>query len=145
MKITSLYPVIMSHDVAASAAFWTAHFPLTVTFDSPWYVSLKTTQAACFEMAFLDPQHPSVPADFRGKVSNGLIINLEVEDVDDEYQRLCQAGLPMLVNLRTEDFGQRHFITVDPNGVLIDVIAPVLPSTEFAHNYTAQALAELGK
>ena len=50
------------------------------------------------------------------------------------------AGLPMLLPLRDEDFGQRHFITQDPNGVLIDVIKPIPPSAEFAAQYDPSAL-----
>ena len=45
------------------------------------------------------------------------------------------AGLPILRTLRDEPFGQRHFITADPNGVLIDVIKPIPPSEEFLSQY----------
>ncbi len=38
--------------------------------------------------------------------------------------------------LRSEELGQRHFITADPNGVLIDVIKPIPPSAEFLAHYT---------
>jgi len=66
-----------------------------------------------------------------------LLLNFEVEDVDTEYQRLVKdAGLPVLLDLRSEAWGQRHFITVDPNGVLIDVISIIPPSPEFAEQYT---------
>ena len=46
----------------------------------------------------------------------------------------------MLKAIVTEDFGQRHFITADPNGVLIDVITPTPPSAEFAAQYAPEAL-----
>ena len=42
--------------------------------------------------------------------------------------------------LTDEAFGQRHFITADPNGVLIDVITPIPPSAEFAAAYAPEAL-----
>jgi hypothetical protein len=44
--------------------------------------------------------------------------------------------------LRDETFGQRHFITKDPNGVLIDVIKPIPPSTEFAAQYQPSAIPQ---
>lgn len=34
MKTNSFYPVLMTPDVAESKAFYTAHFPFEVTFDS---------------------------------------------------------------------------------------------------------------
>lgn len=144
MKINSLYPVIMTEAVALSKAFWTDHFPFEVAFDSEWYVSLKANQQPAFELALLDPDHPTVPKAFRGRFNGGLIINIEVDDVDAEYERLCKIGLPMHLPLRSEDFGQRHFITSDPNGVLIDVIKVIAPSAEYASQYDEQTLKTTG-
>jgi hypothetical protein len=39
------------------------------------------------------------------------------------------------LELRSEDFGQRHFIVADPNGVLIDVITPIAPAASYADQY----------
>ena len=51
--------------------------------------------------------------------------SLEVDDVDTAYQRLVIEGpLEAVLSLRSEDFGQRHFILAGPDGVLIDVISP---------------------
>ncbi len=144
MKINSFYPVIMTGDVAASKAFYTEHFPFEVTFDSDWYVSLKTEQAPPFELALLNPEHPTVPEAFRQRLSGGLILNFEVDDADSEYERLRAAGLPIHLALRSEDFGQRHFITLDPNGVLIDVIQVIPPSAEYAEQYNEETLKEMG-
>lgn len=140
MKINSLYPVIMTEDLATSKAFWTTHFPFNVVFDSNWYVSLKTEQQPAFELALLDVNHPTVPAAFRSTFKGGIIINIEVADVDAEYERLCASGLPMHLPLRSEDFGQRHFITADPNGILVDVIKVIPPSAEFASQYDTETL-----
>ena len=64
-----------------------------------------------------------------------------VEDPDALYAEFQAAGLPILQTLRDEDFGQRHFITADPNGVLIDVIKPIPPTEEYAAQFDASALA----
>ncbi|WP_410000907.1 VOC family protein [Vannielia litorea] len=69
-----------------------------------------------------------------------VLLNFEVEDVDAVHARLKAAGLPMLLDLRSEEFGQRHFITADPGGVLIDVITPIPPSETFAAQFDASAL-----
>jgi catechol 2,3-dioxygenase-like lactoylglutathione lyase family enzyme len=140
MKTNSFYPVIMTPDLAGSKAFYTAHFPFEVTFDSEWYVSLKANQEPSFELALLDPEHPTVPEAFRRGMSGGLILNFEVDDVDGEYERLRVAGLPIHLELRSEDFGQRHFIMSDPNGVLIDVIKVIPPSAEYAEQYDEDTL-----
>ena len=56
------------------------------------------------------------------------------------YERLRTTGLPIHLELRSEDFGQRHFITADPNGVLIDVIKVIPPSAEYATHYDEETL-----
>lgn len=52
------------------------------------------------------------------------------------------AGLPILLALRDEPFGQRHFITRDPGGVLIDVVKPIEPSAEFLAQYQEGAAGQ---
>lgn len=139
MRFNSFYPVIMTHDIAGSRAFYTGLFGFQVTFETDWYVSLKAKESR-YELALLNPDHPTVPPDFRRSLSGGLILNFEVDDVDSEYERLRATGLPIHLELRSEDFGQRHFITADPNGVLIDVIKVIPPSAEYAAQYDDETL-----
>jgi len=139
MRITSFYPVLMTPDVAGTAAFYRAHFGFVAAFESDWYVHLQATTDPAVNLAILDGTHATIPAAGRGTAA-GLLLNFEVEDVNAVHDRLQAAGLPMLLALRDEPFGQRHFITSDPNGVLIDVITPIPPSAEFAELYAADAL-----
>lgn len=139
MKVTSYYPVIMSHDVAGTAAFYQTHFGFVALFSADWYVHLQCADDASINLAVLDGDHHTIPEASRGR-AGGLLLNFEVEDVDAVHARLRDAGLPMVSSLRDEAFGQRHFITVDPNGVLIDIIQPIAPSAEFAAQYQASAL-----
>ncbi len=141
MHVSSFYPVVMTDDVAATAAFYVDHFGFKALFEADWYVHLQSASDPSINLAILDGQHETIPQVGRGKVS-GLLLNFEVEDVDAEYGRLQAAGLPILLELRDEDFGQRHFITADPNGVLIDIIKPIPPSAEFAAQYAEDALPQ---
>ena len=139
MKSTSYYPVIMTDDVAGTAAFYCAHFRFEALFTSDWYIHLQSSEDEKVTLAVLDGQHETIPAEGRGRVS-GLLLNFEVEDVDTVYDGLRAAGLPILKDIQDEDFGQRHFITADPNGVLIDVIKPIPPNADFAAMYDASVL-----
>jgi uncharacterized glyoxalase superfamily protein PhnB len=101
-------------------------------FEAEWYVSLRR---GSYELALLDHTHPTLPEAYREKVA-GLLLNFEVADADAEWERLVvHAGLSPELPLRSEDFGQRHFIVADPNGVLIDVITPIAPSQDYAAHY----------
>ncbi|WP_129793784.1 VOC family protein [Sphingosinicella sp. CPCC 101087] len=134
MKVQSYYPVVMTDAVSGTAQFYESYFGFKPLFVSDWYVHLQAQDDPNVNLAILDGMHATVPKVARGKVS-GLILNFEVDDVDAEYERIRRAGLPILLEIRDEDFGQRHFITSDPNGVLIDIIKPIAPSAEFATQY----------
>jgi catechol 2,3-dioxygenase-like lactoylglutathione lyase family enzyme len=128
MALTSAYPVLMTDDVPTTAAFYRTHFGFEVAFGADWYVSLIRDR---WELAVLDASHPTIPV--RARPASGVLINLEVDDVDAEYDRLVTRGpLEALLPLRSEDFGQRHFIVAGPDDVLIDVITPIEPTGQFA-------------
>lgn len=140
LRVTSYYPVLMSPDVAGTVTFWRTHFGFAPLFTSDWYVHLQLPGHESVNLAVLDGAHATIPQEGRGQTAAGLLINFEVDDVDEVHARLQAAGLPMLLPLRDEDFGQRHFITQDPNGVMIDVIKPIPPSAAFAAQYDPSAL-----
>ncbi|MEO7589484.1 MAG: hypothetical protein ABIS84_15805 [Arachnia sp.] len=84
-------------------------------------------------MAVLDRDHETIPEAYRGVAAAGILLNIEVEDVDAVHAQLVGAGLLKAVApIRSEDFGQRHFIVAAPDGVLVDVISPIEPAGEFA-------------
>lgn len=128
------YPVLMVEDVKAAARFYSAHFGFEEAFATDWYVSLRHPSADD-ELAFLDPSHTTIPTGF-GVASRGVLINIEVDDAATEYTRLVtDTGLSPVLELRDEDFGQRHFIITDPAGNLVDVIENIPPSDAFAAAY----------
>ncbi|WP_369792578.1 hypothetical protein [Williamsia sp. D3] len=87
-------------------------------------------------MAVLDAGHETIPTEHRNRPAAGLLINLEVDDVDAEYRRLVTEGpLTASLPIRSEDFGQRHFIVDGPDGVLIDVITPIPPADDFVDKF----------
>lgn len=135
MKSTQYYPVLMTDRVAATARFYEDHFRFTRQFDSDWYIHLQSAEDASVNLAVLDRGHTTIPASERGRQVSGVILNFEVANVDAEYERLIAQGLTVLLAIRDEDFGQRHFIVQDPNGVMIDVIQPIPPSEAFLRQY----------
>jgi len=140
MKCSQYYPVLMTNDVAGLSEFYQAHFRFRPLFESDWYVHLQSAEDESVNLAILDGDHATIPEVARGRAS-GLMINFEVEDVDGFFVELLNKGLPMLLELRDEPWGQRHFMTRDPAGVLIDIIKPIPPSAEFLAQFDAAALA----
>ena len=129
MTITSLYPVLLSTDPERTGAFVRERFGLETTFAADWYVQLRT---GAYELAVVQAAHPTVPDGYRDP-ARGVIVNVEVDDVDAVHRRLVvDGGLPEVLSLRSEEFGQRHFITLAPGEVLVDVITPIPPTGPYA-------------
>lgn len=136
MTLTSFYPVLGTSDVAEAAAYYEQWFGFRRTFTSDWYVSLERDG---HELALLDPGHETIPEGY-GAAARGTILNVEVDDVDAEYTRLVtDGGLQPVLELRTEPFGQRHFILAAPGGVLVDVITPIPPDATFADAFATDS------
>jgi catechol 2,3-dioxygenase-like lactoylglutathione lyase family enzyme len=126
-----MYPVVATPRVADASAFYVEHLGFVPTFSTDWYVSLRRPGPPDVELAFVDAAHPTIPDGFRQPV-RGLLINLEVDDVDAAWQRLViQGGLRPRLAIRSEPFGQRHFIVSDPVGVLIDIITEIPPADDY--------------
>ncbi len=135
MHLQSFYPVIATDDVSAAAAFWTTWFDFEPTFVSDWYVSLRRPGPPDVELAVLRFDHPTVPEAYRATVA-GVLLNVEVDDVDKQWQRLVvEGGLTAVLAIRAESFGQRHFILAAPGGALVDVITEIPPGVEHADQF----------
>lgn len=139
MKITGYYPVLLVDDVEATAAFYQTHFNFRSLFTSDWYVHLQQVDSPNINLAFVSRTHETVPEGSQN-AAGGLLISFEVDNPDEIYDRLRAANVTILRTLRDEDFGQRHFIAADPNGVMIDIIKPIPPSAEYAAQYAPEAL-----
>lgn len=131
--ITSIFPTVCATDVAAVRHFYVGVLGFEVVFDSGWYVQLAAPDDGP-QIGVVQRDHDSVPPAFRRDPA-GVLVSVEVDDVDAVHDRVRTAGLPLPLGLRDEDFGQRHFMTVDPAGTLVDVITPISPSARYAALY----------
>lgn len=121
----ALYPLLHVRDLSATSQFYQRHFGFEPVFESDWYVQLRGG-AKGQELALIAFDHETIPPQGRHPTAN-LILSFEVEDTAADAARFEQAGVTVVQPLRDEVFGQRHFIAVDPNGILLDVITPIDP------------------
>jgi catechol 2,3-dioxygenase-like lactoylglutathione lyase family enzyme len=117
-----LWTGIVTEQVAASKAFYTAYFGAELVYEGEggWFVLLRIGES---ELAFMRPglatQAPIFRPAFGGE---GVWIAVEVEDARAEFGRLSALGAPIVVTLRDEPWGDRHFVLRDPNGIGVDVV-----------------------
>ena len=134
MRLQSSYPVLLTDDPRAARDFYCTHLGFAPTYESDWYVSLRHGDAPQYELAFVRHDHATVPEPGRA-AARGVILNFEVADAAAAWEQLGAAGIPVLLALRDEPFGQRHFILEGPGGVMLDVIQNIPPAPVFAGGY----------
>jgi catechol 2,3-dioxygenase-like lactoylglutathione lyase family enzyme len=138
--ITDIFPTICSDDVPTTRDFYLELFGFEVVFRNEWYVQLQAPTKPFSQLGIVQRDHDSVPLPFQRQPA-GVLVAIEVDDVDATHARAQAAGLEMPLDLRSEAWGQRHFMTVDPSGTLVDVITPIPPGPEFADDYVTGANA----
>jgi catechol 2,3-dioxygenase-like lactoylglutathione lyase family enzyme len=136
------YPCLCVDDVERSLAFYDRLLDLPVTADLGWYVELGRPAAAPVDargaadrepavvVALVERGHPSVPAGF-DVARGGVLVSVMVADASRLARQAEHRGLPVVQPCRDEAFGQRHFMAVDPDGFLVDVIERIPASLAF--------------
>jgi catechol 2,3-dioxygenase-like lactoylglutathione lyase family enzyme len=130
----SSFPVFIVADLMKAKAFYTEHFGFAVAFDNDWYLHLTSTSG--IQVGLMRPDQPTQPTMFHPAYEGrGVIFSLEVNDVDAAYAEARQASLKIVLDIRTEDWGQRHFCVEDPNGIHLDVVQAVAPTAAYEESY----------
>ena len=126
MNANTLSPAFTTNNVAETRDFYVRYFNAKVIFDCGWYVNLEFGNKAS-TIQFMSPQQP----EHQLSSGAGLIYNVAVENVDDEYKKLTEDGLSVVVPLEDHPWGDRGFAVIDPNGISLYIYSLREPSEEF--------------
>ncbi|CAH9049890.1 hypothetical protein PSECIP111951_00067 [Pseudoalteromonas holothuriae] len=114
---------ICSDDLQSSKRFYVDLLGFDVKYESDWYIQLCSPDNAEIEYGIIKRQHELVPNLYQHKPT-GMYVTFVVSDVDNTYKKAVAMGLQILQEPRNEFYGQRRFLTQDPNGCLIDICSP---------------------
>lgn len=126
----SLFPDICTDHLTASRDFYVLLFDFTVIFEIDWYIQLQSPQDKNLQIAFVAREHSSVPQTYQ-QTPQGVIITVEVSNANKVHEKAKALKLTFAQEIRNEDWGQRHFMLVDPNNLLVDIVQMTEPKTEF--------------
>jgi len=122
---------ISTRKLSESKDFYMKYFGFELVYESDWYIELLAPGQPAAGVSFTLPQREAGEF-FSGK---GIILSLEVEDVDQEYDRICATGLTLQQELQDKPWGERSFVVNDPNGVHIYVYSSIPPTPEYQEIY----------
>lgn len=118
---------IITEKLAETKKFYTDILGFGVSFENEFYILLHTPNQDS-EISFLLPNHPSQKPIFQSEfLGKGVYLTIEVDDVDEVYKKLKNKSIKIEVDIRDEEWGDRHFAIKDPNGIGIDIVTYTKP------------------
>ncbi len=136
IETKSSFLVFIVEDLDAAKSFYTDNLGFEVVFSGDWYIHLISKSG--IQIGFMLPDQPSQPEIFRKAFpGEGAIFSLEVEDADAAYEIAKSKSLHVVLELKSEDWGQRHFCIQDPSGVYLDIVQSFEPTEEYQSDYVS--------
>jgi len=134
IKLNSSFPVFIIKSLSAAKEFYSENFGFSVAFESEWYLHLVSDSG--IQAGFMLPEQPTQPKIFHSSYSgSGVIFSVEVNDADLAYSEAKEKGLDVVLDIRSEEWGQRHFSVKDPNGIYLDIVQAIEPTEEYQEGY----------
>lgn len=133
MKLVSAYPLITTRSLQATRDFYVEHFGLEVIFEANWVAMLG--RGGDIALGFMSPEHPTNPPGPEPFDGKGMIVTMQVEDAKAACAALRRKGAPVTYDLHDELWGQRRFMTIDPSGILVDVVEQTEPAVGWWDRY----------
>jgi catechol 2,3-dioxygenase-like lactoylglutathione lyase family enzyme len=113
---------IVTSKMVETKNFYTNILGFGVTFENEFYILLHTPSKEA-EISFLLPNHPTQqPLFHQPFTGQGMYLTIEVDNVDKIYSDLKNKGVEIVIDIRDEPWGDRHFAIQDPNGIGIDIV-----------------------
>ena len=126
MRVIRIVPNLSSEAFGASRDFYAAMFDLEVSVElDDWYLQLMPESDPRLNICFVRPDHELFADRTPSPGTYGVVLTIHVDDVDEAYQRAQGLGAEIAAEIRDEEYGQRHFLLVDPNGLVLNVMSTI--------------------
>lgn len=133
----SSFPVFIVKNLVTAQSFYTEYLGFDVAFSNDWYLHLVSR--AGIQIGFMLPEQPTQPLIFHKPYEGkGAIFSLEVDDADAAFAMAKSKSLNIALELRSEDWGQRHFCIEDPNGLHLDIVQSIEVTEEYLDSYISE-------
>jgi predicted enzyme related to lactoylglutathione lyase len=124
MEVMRIVPNLSSEAFVASRDFYAAMFDLVVSVElDDWYLQLMPESNTMLNIGFVKPDDALFAGRPASSGTYGVVLTIHVDDVDEAYRRAKRLGAEIAAEIRNEDYGQRHFLVVDPNGLVLNVMS----------------------
>jgi predicted enzyme related to lactoylglutathione lyase len=116
MTVTRIVANFASADVNGMAAFYSDLLNLNILMDQGWIITLGSGELGPVQLSIASQGGAGAPVPD---------ISVEVEDVDEVYERACAMGVTITYPICDESWGVRRFFVADPMGREINILSHI--------------------
>lgn len=121
-KVSAFAVSLNVPDPEASANFLADNFGYERQMQDEGFVSLQHPDGGS-NIIFLRTGLPTFkPAAIAGSAGDGLLLVLQVTDLDERHGQLSARGIHVVTAPETEPWGERYAQYRDPNGLIIQLV-----------------------
>ncbi len=113
MKVKRIVANIEAKDTSAAKHFYGDVLGLSVLMDMGWIATYGSGDKMSLQVSFLSEG---------GSGTNVPDLSIEVDDVDEAFKRMKNAGFKILYPLTNEPWGVRRFYVRDPFGRIVNIL-----------------------
>ncbi len=114
MEVRRIVPNIAAERMEDARRFYGDVLGLDVVMDLGWIMTLSSGTNAPAQISVATEGGSGTPVPD---------ISIEVDDVDEAYDRTHRAGFEIIYPLTDEPWGVRRFLTREPHGKLVNIMA----------------------
>lgn len=105
---------IKTDDLSKGNLFYQDILELDILMDHGWIKTLGTDEKANVQISF---------AQQGGNETEVPDLSIEVDNVDEIYDKMKKAGFKIVYDITNEDWGVRRFFVKDPFGKVINILS----------------------
>lgn len=123
IAVTRLLPNICTDKMEETRDFYVELLGFVVGFEHEgWYIQMASPTNPQLQVGIMRRDHEFTPKAFQHQ-AQGVILSVQVEDVDVAYAEVRERGFEIAHQLYDESFGMRRFMVADPNGLLVNIFS----------------------
>lgn len=121
--VTRLLPNICTEKLKETRDFYMDLLGFVVGFEHEgWYIQMASPSNPHLQIGIMRLHHEFTPRPFQ-RPAQGVIISVQVEDVDATYSTVKAQGFRIAHEICDEAFGMRRFMVADPNDLLVNLFS----------------------
>ncbi len=104
--------------MAGSREFYENFLGLKLAMDMQWIMTFVSETNPTAQISIVRSEHPV-------NINQGITLSVEVEDIDQLYEKAKSLPYEITYEITNEPWGVRRFFVRDPNGVIVNIMSHI--------------------